>query len=57
MGGLITILLIRYLLCSRGASLCYLRMVNLSMEIILLLLRIVSLAVSWIIVIAIVSKF
>jgi hypothetical protein len=57
MGVLIVILLIRYLLFSRGASLCYLRTVNLSMAIILLLLRIFSLAVSWIIAIAIVLEF
>lgn len=57
MGVLIIILLIRYLLFSRGVSLCYLRTVNLSMAIILLLLRIVSLTVSWIIAIAIVLKF
>ena len=57
MSVLIIILLIRYLLFSRGASLCYLRTVNLSMAIILLLLRIVSLAVSPTIAIAIVLKF
>jgi hypothetical protein len=57
MGVLIIVLLTRYLLFSRGASFCYLHTMNLSMAIILLLLRIVSLAVSWIIAIAIVLKF